>query len=222
MKANYVYDVTDYDATGDGVTDDSAAIQAAPDAADAAGGGKIFVPPGTYLLNTGLHSAKASMCAASPPRVTIRLYAAAGWAFTETGSASGGYNAMGGYARIGQELESRGTASGRSTAVPSLSDDVVVDGDDTGGTLLSIEYDSEGSAFCFFENLTLIDGEIGLSIDGGAATFSNRGTGTGILIHGCELASIWRRRRRGFFPMRRRIVSSGRCSVPLPTITCSR
>ena len=57
----------------------------------------------------------------------------------------------------------------------------------TGGTLLSIEYDSEGSAFCFFENLTLIDGEIGLNIDGGAATFSNRGTGTGILIHGCDI-----------------------------------
>lgn len=42
--------VTDYDATGDGETDDTAAVQAAIDAAEAAGGGLVFFPAGTYVL----------------------------------------------------------------------------------------------------------------------------------------------------------------------------
>ncbi len=54
-KANYVYDVTDFGTIGDGVADDSTAIQAAIDAADAASPkGKLFFPSGQYLCNTGL------------------------------------------------------------------------------------------------------------------------------------------------------------------------
>lgn len=40
-----------YAATGDGVADDTAEIQAAIDAAAAAGGGVVFVPEGTYLCD---------------------------------------------------------------------------------------------------------------------------------------------------------------------------
>ena len=43
-----VYNVKDYGATGDGSTDDSAAINAAVAAAHAAGGGTVIFPPGTY------------------------------------------------------------------------------------------------------------------------------------------------------------------------------
>lgn len=43
-------DVTNYGATGDGATDDTAAIQAALDAAHAAGGGVVYFPPGTYII----------------------------------------------------------------------------------------------------------------------------------------------------------------------------
>lgn len=49
-----VLDVTSYGAVGDGVTDDRASIQAALDAALAAGGGVVFLPPGTYLIKRPL------------------------------------------------------------------------------------------------------------------------------------------------------------------------
>lgn len=44
-------DVRAYGATGDGVTDDTAAIQATIDAAYTAGGGVVFFPAGTYLVS---------------------------------------------------------------------------------------------------------------------------------------------------------------------------
>lgn len=43
-----VINVRDFGAAGDGVTDDSAALQAALDRAHALGGGIVFLPPGTY------------------------------------------------------------------------------------------------------------------------------------------------------------------------------
>ncbi len=46
-----VYDVTAYGAKGDGRSDDRAALQAAIEAAENAGGGTIYFPPGTYLCS---------------------------------------------------------------------------------------------------------------------------------------------------------------------------
>ena len=48
-----VYDVLDYGAKADGVTDDVAAVQAAVNAAGAAGGGVVYMPPGTYRFYAG-------------------------------------------------------------------------------------------------------------------------------------------------------------------------
>lgn len=45
------YDVTSYGAKGDGSTDDTAAIQAALDAANTAGGGLVSVPKGTFIAS---------------------------------------------------------------------------------------------------------------------------------------------------------------------------
>jgi hypothetical protein len=49
-----VYDVTSYGAQGDGVTDDTNAIQAAIDAANARGGGTVTFPAGPFLVTRAL------------------------------------------------------------------------------------------------------------------------------------------------------------------------
>jgi parallel beta-helix repeat protein len=47
------FNVRDYGATGNGITDDTAAIQAAIDAAYAAGGGQVYMPTGQYRVSGG-------------------------------------------------------------------------------------------------------------------------------------------------------------------------
>lgn len=49
--AGPIFDVAKFGAKGDGRADDQGAIQRAIDAAEAAGGGVVFFPPGTYRVN---------------------------------------------------------------------------------------------------------------------------------------------------------------------------
>lgn len=51
-----VYNVEDYGAVHDGSTDDTAAIQAAIDACDTAGGGTVFFPNGLYIISGALQN----------------------------------------------------------------------------------------------------------------------------------------------------------------------
>lgn len=53
-KLREVVSVKDFGAVGDGVTDDTTEIQAALDALDAAGGGRLVFPLGTYLISSTL------------------------------------------------------------------------------------------------------------------------------------------------------------------------
>lgn len=56
LRANLfgTYNVQDYGAAGDGVADDAAEIQAAIDAAEAAGGGMVYLPEGTYKTTAAI------------------------------------------------------------------------------------------------------------------------------------------------------------------------
>ncbi|MBA1288904.1 glycosyl hydrolase family 28-related protein [Pseudomonas japonica] len=48
---NTIFNVLDYGAKGNGIADDTRAIQQAINAAASAGGGEVWVPPGTYLVS---------------------------------------------------------------------------------------------------------------------------------------------------------------------------
>lgn len=53
-SAGLVYNILAYGGVGDGVADDSAAFQAMVNAASTAGGGILYFPHGTYLINSGV------------------------------------------------------------------------------------------------------------------------------------------------------------------------
>src|SRR3954470_11457730 len=47
-----IFNVRNFGAKGDGITDDTKAIQAAVDAAHQAGGGDVYLPTGTYAVTS--------------------------------------------------------------------------------------------------------------------------------------------------------------------------
>ena len=85
------YNVKTYGATGDGTTDDTAAIQAA---LDASGNGVVFFPPGTYLCNVTITSTSElypSLLGSGSSVTIIKPYDTASPAITYTGTGTGWY-----------------------------------------------------------------------------------------------------------------------------------
>jgi polygalacturonase len=85
-KGNLVFNVKAYGAVGDGVMDDKAALQAAHDAIGSAGG-KIYVPAGTYLMNSKWLISKSNIEIELAPGAVLK--AAAGAANLSVGAGGG-------------------------------------------------------------------------------------------------------------------------------------
>jgi hypothetical protein len=73
-----VYNVREYGASGDGVSDDSRAIAAAITAAVAGGGGVVYFPPGTYITGTQTVNSRVHYWGAGIEATIIRLRSGAG------------------------------------------------------------------------------------------------------------------------------------------------
>jgi hypothetical protein len=71
--AGLVFNVKAYGAVSDGVADDTAAIQSAIDAADAVGGGTVFLPPGTYRTTSALSVKRAHLAGSSAQNTFVRI-----------------------------------------------------------------------------------------------------------------------------------------------------
>jgi len=72
-KLQDVASVKDFGAVGDGVTDDTVAIQAAIDAVSVAGGGTLFVPPGTYYVTNLAMKTGVRLVGSSSSSVTLKF-----------------------------------------------------------------------------------------------------------------------------------------------------
>lgn len=188
-----VHNVKHYGATGDGATDDATAIQAAIDAADSAGGGTVFVPSGTYLISTTLTTNPGVyLRGVSPKASIISSDAAAGnWAISVTGAGVSDYLNMGGITDLKAKVNKLGAHGIRAidTYCYELRN-LVVDGGTSASLLgdigISLEYGSEGSAFCRLDNIFIgyFTGA-GLVIDGDAVVvYSCRHMLTGVHIKG--------------------------------------
>ncbi len=106
------FDVTAYGATGNGVTDDSAAIQAALTAAAAiAAGGLVYIPAGTYVVGTALTCSNRFVTIQGAGKDSTKLsYTGNGVALTLGTTAGAGADSTGGV----RDLTITGTGSGTS------------------------------------------------------------------------------------------------------------
>jgi hypothetical protein len=84
------FNVKNYGAIGNGVADDTSAIQATITACIAAGGGTVFLPPGTYLISSALNVSTTGISIQGASRNTsiIKNTNASTGVFTTPGSAA--------------------------------------------------------------------------------------------------------------------------------------
>lgn len=68
------FNIIDFGAVGDGITNDKPAIQAAIGAASAAGGGLVYIPKGTYRLTSQVQIAASGVVLAGDGRESVLLH----------------------------------------------------------------------------------------------------------------------------------------------------
>lgn len=120
-----VYNVRDYGATGDGTTDDAAAINAAITAAHA-GGGYVYLPAGTYSVGSTLNlidsttddSGRNVLQGAGLGKTILKLAASADCdviSSTNFATLTGGTNAYGVFATIIRDLDIDGNKANNAS-----------------------------------------------------------------------------------------------------------
>lgn len=195
-----VANVKAFGAIGDGITDDTDAIQAAIDSIDFDGGGTVFFPTGIYLISDTLTMDQGIYLRGVSPKSTIisSNVAAAGWAITITRSHRGFYDLpdMGGIEDIQVIVNTAGANGIRVIDGWWFSfRELIVMGGTWAGTRaavgISMEYGSEGSAYCYFSNVQIIYCVVGLVIDGSPADFANRYHFSGVRIVGILAESTY-------------------------------
>lgn len=67
-----VVNVQEFGALGDGTTNDTISIQAALDVVDTAGGGEVFIPPGTYIVTQLTMGSNTRICGAGMDITTLK------------------------------------------------------------------------------------------------------------------------------------------------------
>jgi hypothetical protein len=175
-----IYDITasPYGATGDAITDDTIAIQAAIDAADA-DGGIVLVPPGTYKVTTLTVPSNMSFLGAGAGRSIIQTASTSEVLLV----ASGAFTAYGiKFATTGKGLLRFTASVGNTTTFTACSFSCT----NAATVTVLAGSDSNGISYTFI-NLSAFTGcEFIQSGAGGTKTF----VGDGCSLHGCTITYV--------------------------------
>jgi hypothetical protein len=162
--------VKTYGALGDGSTDDTAAIQAALDAAAAADGGEVFFPAGIYMVTTGLSLATGCSMRGGNPRTTeLKTTSLTGDVLTLAGSSASVYG-------LGFTCASMRTA-GRYISMSAAARDNVIEDFILTNAFIGIEVGTAGAGVVITHinkgeifGIAPTDG-VGIKISGGNDTY---------------------------------------------------
>ncbi len=184
-KMRDVVSVKDFGAVGDGVTDDTAAIQAALDSLPSAGG-EVYVPTGQYRVTAGLVASKrvrlvgagySFLLASASPCVIVKASTVSGPVLTLSASASTVENLsfLGEVGNTGDGIlirSSRGTL--RDVSVFQMGQDGIRIGTDAGNENCNLWYLSNVK--------TKSNGQHGLHLSEGAGPLADTNAGTCVNI----------------------------------------